>query len=184
VVGFGFFSGLLVEAVNPDITLMLPLGMADTYSYDLVGNRISKTDFNGLTLAYGYDALDRLIGKHDPLVPVLEDPNAVSFTYTATGRRETMTDASGITFYSYDTRDRLLTKDTPQGMLNYGYDAAGNIVSTQSTNENGLSVEYAYDAVDRLESDLDHLCICENRLLIGSEPLLANHHSPAGVCVV
>ena len=35
-----------------------------------------------------------------------------------------MTDASGTTNYtSYDNRDRLKTKVTPEGTLNYSYDA-------------------------------------------------------------
>jgi YD repeat-containing protein len=33
-----------------------------------------------------------------------------------------MQDASGSTTYSYDNRDRLLSKATPQGTLNYSYD--------------------------------------------------------------
>jgi YD repeat-containing protein len=40
-----------------------------------------------------------------------------------------MTDASGITNYTYDTRDRLLTKASPFGTLTYTYDAAGNILT-------------------------------------------------------
>jgi len=42
---------------------------------------------------------------------------SVSFTYTNTGRRKTMTDASGGTSYTYDVRDRLQTKQTPEGTL-------------------------------------------------------------------
>jgi uncharacterized protein RhaS with RHS repeats len=39
-----------------------------------------------------------------------------------------MTDASGTTNYTqYDNRDRLLTKQTPEGTLTYSYDAHGNV---------------------------------------------------------
>ena len=51
----------------------------------------------------------------------------MTFTYTSTGKRATMTDASGPTSYTYDNQDRLKTKVTPQGTLTYGYDAAGNL---------------------------------------------------------
>ena len=50
---------------------------------------------------------------------------AVSFTYTPTGKRASMTDTSGTTNYTYDNLDLLITKQTPEGTLNYTYDAAG-----------------------------------------------------------
>ena len=59
---------------------------------------------------------------------------AVSFTYWPTGKRQTMTDASGTTTYNYDNQDRLTSKQTPQGTLTYLYDAAGNVKSTKSSN--------------------------------------------------
>jgi YD repeat-containing protein len=57
-----------------------------------------------------------------------------SFTYTSTGKRASMTDASGTTTYTYDNLDHLITKATPQGTLNYTYDAAGNVASMASSN--------------------------------------------------
>lgn len=38
-----------------------------------------------------------------------------------------MTDASGTTTYGYDSLDRLIMKATPEGTLNYTYDAARNL---------------------------------------------------------
>ena len=55
-------------------------------------------------------------------------------TYTATGKRHTMTDASGQTTYNYDNMDRLSSKVTPEGTLSYTYDAAGNLASISSSN--------------------------------------------------
>ena len=63
------------------------------------GNLGARTDFKGRTTSYQYDALNRLTAKVPD--PALGEP-AVSFTYTATGRRATMTDASGVTTYGYD----------------------------------------------------------------------------------
>jgi hypothetical protein len=42
-----------------------------------------------------------------------------TFTYTLTGKRATMSDASGGTTYSYTNRDQVLNKATPQGALSY-----------------------------------------------------------------
>ena len=38
----------------------------------------------------------------------------VSFTYTATGKRQSMSDASGTTNYTYGSMDRLITKATSE----------------------------------------------------------------------
>jgi len=66
-----------------------------------------------------------------------------------------MSDASGLTTYGYDNRDRLTSKATPQGTLSYSYDVAGNLLSTRSSNTNGVSVSYSYDALNRLSTAAD-----------------------------
>jgi len=87
---------------------------------------------------------------------------AVTFTYTATGRRQTMTDASGTTFYTYDARNRLLSRATPQGTLTYTYDGAGNVKSVRSSNADGVTINYVYDELNRLSNVVD------NRLASGA----------------
>ena len=70
-----------------------------------------------------------------------------------------MTDANGTTNYSsYDNRDRLKTKATPEGTLNYTYDAHSNLLSIVSSNTNGASLAYSYDALNRLSK------VCDNRI--------------------
>ena len=77
----------------------------------------------------------------------------ISFTYTQTGQRASMTDATGTTNYSsYDNRERLKTKATPEGTLSYTYDAHGNLLTLASSNANGASMTYTYDALNRLAS--------------------------------
>ena len=132
----------------------LPLGMTELYGYDAAGNQLSKQDFNGHTTTYQYDTMNRLTKKIADTFFVQSAIGAaqVAFTYTATGRRLSMTDDSGVSSYTYDTRDRLLTKTTPFGTLTYTYDAAGNILSLKSSNAGGASMAYTYDALDRLDS--------------------------------
>ncbi|MBI1790799.1 MAG: hypothetical protein HYR60_24995, partial [Acidobacteria bacterium] len=136
----------------------LPLGMSETFAYDAAGNQTSRTDFRGKTTTYSYDALNRLLSKTPD--PTLNEPG-VNFTYTATGQRASMSDASGITTYTYDLRDRLLNKSTPQGTLTYTYDLQGNLTSIRSSNAGGTSVDYAYDALNRLSR------VTDNRLAPG-----------------
>src|SRR5439155_4085831 len=63
---------------------------------------------------YIYDNLNRVLSRTPDATT--NEP-AVSFTYTATGKRQTMTDASGTTTYAYDSMDRLTQKATPEGTL-------------------------------------------------------------------
>jgi RHS repeat-associated protein len=140
----------------------LPLGMSEAYGYDAAGNLTSKKDFNGHTTTYAYDTLNRLLSKTaDSFFSTgactggVCGATKVSFTYTATGRRLSLTDASGTTNYTYDSRDRLLTKAAPAGTLTYTYDAAGNALSLASSNAGGASMTYGYDALNRLASVTD-----------------------------
>src|SRR6266849_3637157 len=101
-----------------------------------------------------YDQVNRLTQK----IPdaSLGQPT-ISFTYTPTGPRASMTDASGTTNYtSYDNRDRLKTKATPEGTLNYTYDAHGNLLTIVSSNTNGASMTYTYDVLNRLATATDN----------------------------
>jgi RHS repeat-associated protein len=123
-----------------------PLNTSESYAYDAGGNLTSKTDHNGKTTAYRYDAMNRLLSKSPDAAA--GEP-AVTFTYMPTGKRASMSDATGTTTYTYDARDRLTGKATPQGTLRYAYDAAGNLLSTRSSNVNGVSVTYSYDALNR-----------------------------------
>ena len=130
----------------------LPLGQSETMTYDLAGNMKTKTDFNGRTTTYDYDSQNRLL-KKTPDAFFASVP--IQFTYIATGQRASMSDPSGFTTYSYDLRDRLLSKATPQGTLTYTYDFQGNLTSIRSSNTNGTAVDYAYDSLNRLSTVTD-----------------------------
>jgi RHS repeat-associated protein len=138
----------------------LPLGMSEIYSYDQAGNMLTRTDFDGKKTTYSYDQVNRLLSK-------TPDPSfnaaAITFSYTATGRRASMTDPSGSTSYSYDSRDRLLSKATPQGTLSYTYDLGGNLLTTQSSNSNGINIGYSYDKDNRLETVSDNAPVSGTR---------------------
>jgi RHS repeat-associated protein len=137
----------------------LPLGMSETMTYDAVGNLKTTTDFDGKTTAYNYDTVNRLTSR----VPDASfGATSVGFTYTSTGQRQMMTDASGTTNYTYDLRDRLTQKATPEGTLSYAYDLAGNLSSIGSSNTAGTSVNYTYDALNRLTT------VKDNRLASGT----------------
>jgi RHS repeat-associated protein len=140
----------------------LPLGQSESYAYDAAGNLKQKTDFNGHTTTYAYDNMNRLKSKTADAFFLTGTcaggacgATSVSFTYTNTGRRFSMTDGTGITNYTYDLLDRLKTKATPFGNVSYTYDFAGNMLTLGSSNVGGASMTYAYDALNRLATVTD-----------------------------
>jgi len=140
----------------------LPSGLSESYAYDAAGNVISRKDFNGHTTSYQYDAVNRLTQKTaDSFFSTGAcaggacGATQLVYTYSASGVRASMVDASGTTNYTYDKRDRLLTKSTPIGTLTYTYDAAGNMLSLKSSNSGGASMTYGYDTLNRLSSVTD-----------------------------
>src|SRR5258706_11614528 len=87
-----------------------------------------------------------------------------------------MVDASGSTSYtSYDNRDRLKTKVTPAGTLNYTYDAHNNVLTIASSNTNGASVTYTHDGLNRVASVVDNRLVAQ-----GSAGTTSYNFDPAG----
>ena len=122
----------------------LPGTQAQTFGYDAVGNLILQTNFNNIIITNQYDALNRITNKSSI------NGYKITFAYSPTGQRTNMVDASGTNFYTYDSRDRLLTKATPQGTLTYTYDGFGNLATLQSSTANSVNLNYGYDALNRL----------------------------------
>lgn len=122
----------------------LPGTQAQMFGYDAVGNLIRQTNFNSVVITNQYDVLNRLTNKASV------NGYKITFAYSPTGQRTNMTDASGTTSYTYDSRDRLLTKTTPEGTLTYTYDGFGNLATLQSSTAGGVNLDYGYDALNRL----------------------------------
>ncbi len=157
----------------------LPAGQSESMTYDAAGNLKTKIDFNGKTTTYSYDALNRLTSKTPD--SSLSQP-VVSFAYTNSGQRQSMVDASGTTSYSYDLRDRLLQKVTPEGTLSYTYDLGGDLLSIRSSNTSGTSVNYGYDQLNRISTTRDNRLV-SGTTTYGYDPVgnLQNYAYPNGV---
>ena len=128
-------------------------------------------DYNGKTTTYTYDEINRLKTKAPDSSFLQLGDTQVTFAYTATGKRQSMTDAAGQTVYTYDNMDRLKTKQTPQGTLTYGYDAAGNLTSMVSSNVNGISVSYTYDEGNRLKTVTENRSTGQYTTAYGYDPV-------------
>ena len=137
------------DASNRVTSKIDPLQNKWTYTYDANGNQLSTVNANGKTINYTYDSDNELTGIQYPA------PDApVSFTYTPTGQRKTMSDGLGTTTWSYDNLGRLIAVTDPNGKtVKYGYDAAGN--RTGLTYPDTKQVTYTYDPANRLAQIAD-----------------------------
>jgi RHS repeat-associated protein len=156
-------TSFVYDQLGRRIQRSLPLGQSESYSYDTTGNLTSKMDFNGHATTYSYDNMNRLTAMtadaffaQGACAGGACGTTQVSYTYTPTGRRASMTDASGTTSYTYDRVDRPLVKSTPFGDVRSFWDRAGNQLSLNSPSVSfGASMSYIYDADNRLASVTD-----------------------------
>ena len=142
-----------------------------SYAHDKVGNRTSMTDLSGAH-AYGYDNLYRLLSATHPqpanpaelytFDPVgnrlssaqhpswsydtnnrLLSFNGTSFAYDNNGNMISMTDQTGTTTHQYDSENRLVGINKPDGeVIAYRYDPFGRRIEK---NINGAITRYLYD---------------------------------------
>lgn len=119
-------------------------GNTDNFSYDANGNLIRAAN-NHISLAFTYDALNRLAGK------TMENWGlAIRYEYDRAGNRTKMIDPNGgETLYSYDGNNRLTSILNPAGELTeFSYDDGGRL--REQRNHNGTYTTYAYDIANRL----------------------------------
>ncbi len=137
------------------------------YRYELnaSGHRLSVTEASGRQVGYTYDNLYRLTQEN-----INNGARMISYSYDAVGNRLTRNDSvEGVSRYSYDDNDRLLTETLTKagGAVDttiYSYDDKGNLtqrvtngteVTSYRWNDdnrlvraelpNGNVAEYAYD---------------------------------------
>lgn len=137
------------DALGRRSRTVLPGSQAEGFAYNALGGVIRHTNFNGNIITNQYDALNRLTNKSSV------NGYQIRFAYSTTGLRTNMVDVSGTNSYTYDLRDRLLTKATPQGTLTYAYDLFGNLQSIESSIANGAKLNYSYDVLNRLTNVVD-----------------------------
>ncbi len=120
-----------------------PLGRGESYQYDPMGNLTQFTDRKNQGSTFVYDALNRRTRA------TFGDGAFTEFVYDAVGRLTSATDSlTGTITEEYDVLNRLFRETTPQGSIQYAYDANGR--RTQMTVNGQAPVSYAYDAVSRL----------------------------------
>ena len=141
---------------------------ATVYTYDGVGNVLTKTDGSG-TATYGYDNDNRVNAiTYSDTQSGYTEPSNVTYTYDDDGNRTQMTDGTGTTTYAYDTLERLdSVTDGDSNVVTYNYDADGNVTcisypnSGATTCQNASSgtglVTYTYNGMGEESSMTDWL---------------------------
>lgn len=124
---------------------------AETITYDGFGRVATVTSGNGDTVTYSYDLADRVTKE---AYTGSSASVTVSYSYDGAGNLKNQTDSSGITAYTYDGRNMVLTKTAASGggTLTYDYDADGNLASASDA---GGTTTYSYDSRDLLSSLTD-----------------------------
>jgi RHS repeat-associated protein len=123
-----------------------PLGQISSRSYDLNGNITSIIDRLGRTTTISYDIVNR------PITITYADAT-MTYQYDTVGRKTRVDDTQfGGTFiaWAYDNANRLLSETTPQGTINYTYNADSQRTSMIVADR--PVINYVYDTAGRLNT--------------------------------
>ncbi|TBL71232.1 polymorphic toxin type 30 domain-containing protein [Paenibacillus thalictri] len=134
---YGAF-GLLRETTNA-------ANSSIRYQHDLSANVTVMIDRLGNHTKYQYDNRNFLVEKS-----VAETGDRIMYAYDEAGNRISMKDDSGISSFTYDSRNQLkrIEKDGVM-QLAYTYDEIGNIETV--TDAKGFMTTYGYDKSSRME---------------------------------
>ena len=130
-----------------------------TYQYDL-GNRLISAAYDGTTTAYTYDAVGNRLTRQEGT------ETAETYTYNYLNQLTRVQQGTAVTTYTYDARGNQTQQvQTGTGVTtttNYGYDLANRLTSTNISNNAVIplstSATYAYNAqgqrVTRVEDEV------------------------------
>jgi len=119
---------------------------ASSYTYDILGNVLSKT-VNGDVTSYTYDPLSR--------VKTVSAPKGVTDTYSydSLGNRTLVDNGTDQSVYAYNKTNQLVRLSAPHGVHDYVYDGRGNLVKETFKEAKGdVVTDYAYNGFDQLVS--------------------------------
>jgi RHS repeat-associated protein len=122
-----------------------PFNQVELATWDAKGNLATYTDRRNQKTTFAYDARDRLSSA------IYADATSTTYgySYPAGGLVDvTTTEGSSVITRRLDSRDRLSYELTPQGRIDYTYDAADRRTGMTVLGQTGIT--YAWDDFDRL----------------------------------
>jgi RHS repeat-associated protein len=102
------------------------------YTYDNVGNRLTKT-VNGVTTTYEYDGNDRLLNEK------VGGATTATYSYDNNGSTLTKTENGVTTTYTWNDEKRLISATVGTQTVDYAYNDRGIRVSSK---QNGVETRY------------------------------------------
>jgi RHS repeat-associated protein len=146
--GLGNSRTIAYDGMNRPISQTDSLGAIENLQYDLNGLPIQFTDRRGVITVNQYDTVYRQIftgfGQSGGAFE-----STIAYSYDAGDRLVQLNDSSfGTLSQAYDGLDRLVNEITPRGNINYSYDAAGRRTAMRVKGEQ--SITYYYDNDNRL----------------------------------
>jgi len=133
----------LTEQLLPDVIAVDEHGVKRTiapvihYAIDSLGRTIAMTDANGNTITHVFDAEGRITKDTDAR------GNHRDKTYNLLGQMNTQTnELGGVTRYTYDHENRLLSVTSKQTAQYYEYDGAGQLTHQNDTAGNAQTMIY------------------------------------------
>jgi len=161
----GGFYYTYVYDVNGAMTQLKEFGSTAvaTIAYDDLGRRTGITRVNGVSTAYGYDALSQLASLSHNLAGTAQD-QTWSYTYNLAGQIKSRTSSNSLYDWNGGTAQTAYTTNglnqySAVGGTTYGYDGRGNLSSDGATSfgydlQNNLttagSATATYEAAGRL----------------------------------
>jgi len=135
-------SGSLTSETTPE-------GNTTQFTYDTMGNMLTRRDARNKVWTYGYDGAGRLTSQTDPL------NNITSYEYDAVGNKTKETDPEGkIKTYEYDSDNRMVkTTDTLSNVIQFLYNPDGQMI--KQIDPEGRQINFEYDIDGRLVKTID-----------------------------
>jgi len=127
----GYSYDELYRLVEEQISDPVSGSKSISYTYDKVGNRLTKTE-DGVVTDYSYDDNDRLISDSD-----------ASYSYDENGNTIQKDGTDGVITYGYDYQDKLVEVNTPSEAIEYEYNHSGIRVAKRV---NGVETRYLIDS--------------------------------------
>jgi len=146
----------------------LPMGQKETAEYNNYGQLIKQTDFKGQAVETIYDALGRKTVQKYYATDSTTSTEETRFTYDGMGRMKSILQKwleftpngnSSVTqretSYTYNSRGEITQIFSPEGSVNYEYDAKTGAKTRVSTDNS--DIRYSYDALNRLKTVAVHM---------------------------
>ena len=111
-----------------------------TIETDVIGRTEKVTDFEGKTIQYGWDELNR---KEKIVYP---DSSEVKYTYNCSSNLSSVISSTGKTLYQYDAMGQIRERILPNELTTrYEFDKLGRIVSLAHSNGDDILDQFNYD---------------------------------------